>query len=94
MVIDEEKEGVEIEEFSTEEPQHDTKLLTHLGDKEIIQLKNNSFLKGLVPLEEPFDHNDVAKTLVVVPSETKVEYFNIGTTKDPKLVKISKNFLE
>lgn len=68
MVIDEEKEGVEIEELSIEEPQHDTELLTHLGDKEIIPLKNNSFPKGLVPLEELFDHNDVAKTPGVVPS--------------------------
>ena len=68
MAIDEEEEGVDIEELSTEEPQHETKILTHLGDKEIIQLKNNSFRKGLVPLEEPFDHNNVTKTPGVFPS--------------------------
>ena len=45
----------------------------------------------MVPLEELFDHNDVAKTPGIVPSETKVEDFNIGTTSDPKLIKISKN---
>lgn len=54
-------------------------------------MKNNSFPKAFVPLEELFDHNDVAKTPKVVPLETKVEDFNIGTTKDPKFVKISKN---
>ena len=54
MATDEEEEGVEIEELSAEKPQHETKLLTHLGDKEIIQLENNSFPKGLVPLEELF----------------------------------------
>ena len=70
MAIDEEEEGVEITEISAEKPQPEAKLLTHLVDKEIIQLKNNSFPKGLVPLEELFDHNDVAKTPGVVPSET------------------------
>lgn len=94
MEIDEEEEGVEITEISAEKPQPEAKLLTHLGDKEIIQLENNTFPKVFVPLEELFDHNDVAKTPSVVPSETKVEYFNIGTTRDPKLIKISKNLPE
>ena len=70
MVINEEKEGVENEELPAEEPHDDTKLLTHLGDKDIIKLKINSFPKVLVPLEELFDHNDVAKTPGVVPLET------------------------
>jgi hypothetical protein len=54
-------------------------------------LKNNSFPKGLVPLEEHFDHNDVAKCLGMIPSVTKVEDCNIGTNEDPKIIKISKN---
>ena len=70
MVIDEEEERVEVIEVSTDNPQPEAKLLTHSGDKEIIQLKNNSFPKGLVPLEELFDHNDVAKPPGVVPSGT------------------------
>ena len=94
MEIDEEEEGVEITEISAEKPHHEADLLTHLGDKEIIQLKNNSFPKGLVPLKELFDHNDVAKTLGVVPSETEVGYFNIGPTSDPKFIMISKNLPE
>ena len=72
----------------------DKELLTNLGDKEIIQLKNNSFPKGLVPLEVLFDHNDVAKTPGVVPSDTEVEDLNIGITSDPKFIKISKNLPE
>ena len=63
MAIDEEQEGDQIIEMHTENPEADKELLTHLRDKEIIQLKNNSFPKGLVPLEELFDHNDVAKPL-------------------------------
>ena len=70
MAIDEEEEGGQIIEISTEKLETDEELLTHLGDKEIIQLKNNSFPKGLVPLEELFDHNDVAKTPGVIPSNT------------------------
>ena len=77
-----------------EKPEVDQELLTHLGDKEIIQLKNNSFPKGLVPLEELFDHNDVAKTHGVVPSDTEVEDLNIGTASDPKFIKISKSLPE
>ena len=62
MIIDEEEEdeeekveAIKIEELPDEEPQNNNELLNHLGDKEIIQLKINSFPKGLVPLEESFD---------------------------------------
>jgi len=54
-------------------------------------MKNNSFPKGLDPLEELFDQNDVARTPGVVPTETEVEDFNIGTSQDPKFINISKN---
>lgn len=57
MAIYDEEEGVEINEMSVEKPQPEAELRTHLGGKEIIQLKNNSFPKGLVPLEELFDNN-------------------------------------
>ena len=50
MAFDEEEEGVEITEILAKKPQLEAELLTHLGDKEIIQLKNNSFPKDLVPL--------------------------------------------
>lgn len=64
MIIEEEEEEekaetVKIEELPNDELQNNNKLLNHLGDKEIIQLKSNSFPKGLVPLEELFDQNDV-----------------------------------
>ena len=92
MVIDEEEEGVKIEELPVEEPQSNNNLLTHIGDKEIIELKNIFFPKGLVPLEAMFDQTDVARTPRVAPTETEVEDFNIGTADDPKIIKISKNF--
>ena len=60
--------------------------MTHIADKKILQLKNNSFAKGLVPLEELFDQNDVARTPGVVPIETEVEDFKIRTAQDPKFI--------
>ena len=45
----------------------------------------------MVPLEEIFDHNDVAKCPRMVPSGIEVEDCNIGTTEDPKIIKISKS---
>ena len=60
----------EQKEVSSEEPQDESSLVTHIVDKEILQLKNNSFPKGLVPLEKLFDQNDVARRHGVVPTET------------------------
>ena len=45
----------------------------------------------MVPLEELFDHNDVAKCPRMVPNGTEVEDRNIGTIEDPKIVKVSTN---
>ena len=50
MAIDEEREDDQDIDRHAEKPEADQELLTHFGDKEIIQLKNNSFPKGLVPL--------------------------------------------
>ena len=58
--------------------------------KDIIQLKNNSIPKGLVPLEDLFDKNDVAKNPKVTPNNDEVEDFNIGTDVEPKMIKLSK----
>ena len=49
-----------------------------IGGKEILHLKNNTIPKGLVPLEELFGNNDVAKNPKVTPNEAKVEDYNIG----------------
>lgn len=43
IAIDEEQEGVTIEEVPLEEPQDESNLLTHIVDREILQLKNNYF---------------------------------------------------
>jgi hypothetical protein len=65
--------------------------LTQLAGKDIIQLKSNSSPRGLVPLEDIFYSNDVAKSPKVAPRDDEVEECNIGTKEDPKVIKISKN---
>ena len=54
-------------------------------------MKNNTFPKGLVPLEQLFEQNDVAKNPGVAPNDAEVEECNIGTENQPKIIKLSKN---
>lgn len=70
-------EKVEIEEIMNDDP-------------EILNLKDNFFPKGLVPLEDLFDSNDVARKPKMEPLRVDIEECNIGTEKKPKLIKISK----
>jgi hypothetical protein len=58
---------------------------------EILQLKDNVFPRGLVPLEELFDFNDVAKKPKIEPTGAEVEDCNIGTEQEPKMIKLSKS---
>jgi len=46
--------------------------------------------KGLIALEELFDHNDVARKPTLQPTEKGVEDVNLGTAEHSKMVKISK----
>jgi len=57
---------------------------------EILQLKDNIIPKGLIPLEELFDQDDAARKPSLVPTDKGVEDVNLGTTKKPKFVKLSK----
>jgi hypothetical protein len=47
-------------------------------------LNNNCIPKGLVPLEQLFDRNDVSIRLVVHPKDEYVDDHNIGTNDEPK----------
>ena len=57
---------------------------------DILQLKDNVIPRGLIPLEELFDQDDVAKKPSLVPTDKGVEDVNLGTADKPKLVKLSK----
>jgi hypothetical protein len=55
-----------------------------------IQVKNKFIPKGLVPLEHIFDRNDVPINPTVFPKYENVEECNIGTDREPKFIKLSK----
>ena len=59
-------------------------------DLEVLKSKDQSLPKGLVPLEELFDLNDVAKKPKLEPIESEVEECNIGNKEKPKIIKLSK----
>ena len=60
-----------------------------VNQMEVLQLKENVIPKHLIPLEELFDQDDVARKPILVPTEKGVEDVNIGTTENPKMVKLS-----
>jgi hypothetical protein len=70
--------------------QNEAYFLNQIAGKDIVQLKNNVIPKGLVPLENIFDNNDVAKNPKITANEEEIEDCNIGTKEDPKIIKLSK----
>lgn len=61
-----------------------------INQMDVLQLKNNIIPKVLIPLQELFDQDDVARKPSLQPTKKGVEEVNIGTTTNPKLVKLSK----
>ena len=57
---------------------------------EVLQLKDNIIPRGIIPLEELFDQDDVVRKPTLVPTNKGVEDVNLGTVDQPKLVKLSK----
>jgi hypothetical protein len=60
----------------------------------IVELKTNHMSRGLLPLDKLFDSNDVSKKFSMKNQEQEVMECNIGTTANPKVVKISKALSE
>ena len=56
----------------------------------MLVLKNNQIPKGLIPLERPFNQDDIPSKTTLQPQPEEVEDCNIGTNENPKMVKISK----
>jgi hypothetical protein len=68
---------------------------SELGDDEldadVLQLKSNVLPRGLVPLEDLFNSNNVAKKPKIEAHGQDVEDCNIGTKEKPRMVKLSKS---
>ena len=92
----------EIEEFLQNEGKYkgtsidgendDREADMEVNQMEVLQLKDNVIPKGLIPLEEFFDEDDVARKLSLTPTKKGVEDVNIGLAENPKMVKLSKGF--
>ena len=53
-------------------------------DTEVINLKDNFLPKGLTPLEDLFDLNDIPRKPKMEPLKSDIEECNIGTKENPK----------
>jgi hypothetical protein len=73
------QEGEDPQEF------HD-KIVNH----RMLVLKNNQIPKGLIPLERLFNQDDIPSKSTLKPQPEEVEDCDIGTTENPRLVKLSK----
>jgi hypothetical protein len=62
-----------------------------MAKHKILHLNNNFIPKGLVPLEQLFDRNNVPVKPTVLPKDDSIETYHIGIEKDPKYIKLSKN---
>ena len=60
-------------------------------ESEIINLKDSHFPKGLTPLEDIFDSNDIPLKPKMEPLKTDIEEYNLGTEENPKIIKLSKS---
>lgn len=63
-------------------------------ETEIINLKDNHLPKGLTPLEDLFDSNDIPFRPKMEPVKADMENCNLGTSENPKMVKLSKSLPE
>ena len=65
------------------------KLKDKVVDQNIVQLPSNYIPRGLVPLEELFDHNDIHFKPSKKEIDPAVQVKNIGIQIHPKLINLS-----
>lgn len=70
-------------DYDDEEPE------IEVHQMEIFQLRDNIIPNGLIPLEEFFDLDDVARMPGLMPTDKGVEDINLRTADKPKFVKFS-----
>lgn len=58
---------------------------------EVLQSKDKNIPRGLAPLEDLFDFNDLAKKPTIEHIESDVEECNIGTEDKPKIIKLARS---
>ena len=57
----------------------------------MLQAKDKNIPRGLAPLEDLFDFDDVAKNPTIEHADSDVEECNISTAAKPKMIKLAKS---
>jgi hypothetical protein len=70
-----------------EEPQE---FREKIANHHMLVLKSNQIPKGLIPLERLFDQNNMPLRSTLQPQPEEVEDCDMGTAKEPRIVKLSK----
>ena len=65
------------------------KLKDKVVDQNIVQFPSNYIPRGLVPLEELLDHNDIPLKLAKKELDPAIQEQNIGSQIHPKLINLS-----
>lgn len=78
------------EELDSTQIDQQNMLVETKGNYEVLQLKNNSIPKGLIPLENIFEQNNVFKSPRLQADDEEIESCNLGTVAMPKMIKLSK----
>ena len=89
---DEEKSPHSIEiNVLTEGIGNPTEEYKNVGKEEIevMRSKDKNIPRGLAPLEDLFDFDDIAKKPTIEHSDSDVEECNIGTKDKPKMIKLA-----
>ena len=91
---DEEKSPHDVEiNTLTKKLRNPTEEYKNAGKEEIevLQSKDKNIPRGLAPLKDLFDFDDVAKKPTIENLDSDVEYCNIGTEDKPKMIKLAKS---
>ena len=84
--------NIEINSFS-EQTRNPTENCENADTEEIevLQAKDKNIPRGLAPLEDLFDFDDVAKKPTIEHADSDVEVCNIGTEDRPRMIKLAKS---
>jgi hypothetical protein len=84
-------EELETKDMVEGEAEENPEFINYMADHKVLQLKNNFIPRGLVPLEQLFDRNDIPIKPVVLPKDENIEDCNIGKEHEPKYINFSKD---
>ena len=66
---------------------------TDSEEVEVLQTKDKNIPRGLAPLEDLFDFDNVEKKPTIEHVDSYVDECNIGTEDKPKMIKLDKSLL-